>query len=158
MEEKETEMSEMCAAQREQQSTWALINRPMPAEARPEWPSLGDVSSDISGNNYSKLFEENGDVKHSPKILCANGVMCTCRIEWFGFRGKKEKEEEHSPKQYSGMFRPGQADYGLLRMSSALGDISGALPAFAGKISYSKLFPCVALKFFRCVASSCCFC
>ena len=119
---------------------WALLNRPVdPEEGKMLWPSLTDVTSDIRSNNYSNLFSETSDVKASPKVLCANGVMCTCQIEWFGDSGNG----------YSGMFRNGEADNGLLRLSSALGDISGSLPAFAGKISQSKVFPCVALKLFR---------
>lgn len=125
----------------ELRAVWALLNRPaQTGNGGPTWPSLTDVANnDVRNSNYLSLFESTGDVKASPKVLCANGVICSCRIEWF----------ENERNRYSGMFRRGFAESGILRMSSALGDISGTLPVFAGKISQSKLFPCVAIKLFR---------
>jgi hypothetical protein len=145
--------AESRSAAEELRAVWALLNRPVVRGTALRWPTIAEISSDIRSNNYSALFEERGDVKASPKVLCANGVLCTFRIEWLPSppeAGAGAGEGEGAAHQeYSGMFRRGEAESGLMRLSSALGDISGSLPAFAGKISQSKVFPCVAMKLFR---------
>lgn len=118
-------------------ATWDLLNVPNEDKSEMVWPTVTDVYSDLRSNGYNSVFEATHDLKTSQKILCPNGIMCTFRIDWFG----------NSSNRYTGMFQ--RAEYGIMRMSSALGDISGYLPFFAGKIKDSKLFPCVALKLFR---------
>lgn len=99
------------------------------------WPSFYDISADMKTKDYNHLFANKENISECPKALCANGVICKVRIEWF------------AGHEYTGLFE--NADYGLMRLSSALASLEGNVPIFAGSITRSKLFPCVAIKIFR---------
>jgi hypothetical protein len=110
------------------------------------WPAITKVLSEISYADYNGILDNGGDLRNevgSGKQLCANGWVC--RASWVSVDGGGD---------YTGLFQGSEA--GIVRLSSALSPMEGIVLPFTlrQKILDSKLFPCIAIKFFRSSAQS----
>lgn len=106
-------------------------------------PTYTAVLKDILGADYSTLLKcpldnrnEHPFGQKGERRLCATGVLARCRLEFFA-------------SEYTGLFRQGTRDAGLIRFSTAVAPPSGAGALLLGKAKHSKLFPCVAIKILR---------
>jgi hypothetical protein len=84
------------------------------------------------------------------KTICAQGVVCSARLELFPFPG------DMKGRPYSGLLTPGTTvEHCLVRLSSALQPMDMgknkriAKAVFGDKLTSAKIFPGVAVKLFR---------
>jgi hypothetical protein len=143
-------------------------------EAQPErqWPSYNEVLQDVRKSDYNEILTCPLDLhpgkpekknknsamllkNHRNKTICAQGVVCTAKMELFDF------PETSKGRPYSGLLTPGTTvEHCLLRLSSALQPMDMgknkrvARLMFGEKLSSAKIFPGVALKVFRTNAES----
>eukprot|EP00927_Polykrikos_kofoidii_P003249 TRINITY_DN11291_c0_g3_i1.p1 TRINITY_DN11291_c0_g3~~TRINITY_DN11291_c0_g3_i1.p1 ORF type:complete len:407 (-),score=65.54 TRINITY_DN11291_c0_g3_i1:49-1098(-) len=97
-------------------------------------PSAGEKLAHLLGS-----YEDLHCSSMPPKRISAQGAVCLARIQWYAH-------------DYTGLFR--RADYGLLRMSSALptklsSPSSPIVPYAPGSLGEAVIVPFVALKLFR---------
>jgi hypothetical protein len=85
------------------------------------------------------------------KTICAQGVVCTAKLELFDF-----PENGMKGRPYSGLLKPGTTvEHCLVRLSSALQPMEMgnnkrvARMMFGEKLTSAKIFPGVAIKMFR---------
>ena len=136
-------------------NTVVQLNSKEEEEEERKWPSYDAVMSDVAFSDYSQVLECPLDVRPSSssngKKLCPYGTAACVEMTIF----------ENTP--YTGLLRPGQTlSHGIIRLSSA---IQPLVPSSKGKktsiwnkplllaagkeLSGAKLFPTVAIKFFR---------
>ena len=121
-------------------------------EEERKWPSYDTVMTDVAFSDYSQVLECPFDVRPSTngKKLCPYGAASCVEMNIF----------ENTP--YTGLLSPGQTQsHGIIRLSSAIQPLVSSskgktslwnkpLLLAAGKeLSGAKLFPTVAMKFFR---------
>jgi hypothetical protein len=143
-----------------------------------KWPSYNEVLHDIRTSDYNDILKCPHDITtlsepttttssnnntsnknnncssnrgSKTKTICPHGVVCCVRLELFPFPVEDKWIDDSRP--YTGLLSPGTTvEYGLLRLSSALQATGGSRMAralFGPKLGHAKLFPAVAMKFFR---------